>query len=214
MGALEVLMHIRPRIAFSFLVLGLLLMFGVLAGPAHAANGGACSVASAVAVGDAHAFPDLIELAVDYGTPVLGWLLALIAAGGGWLVVRLGLAARWRELVKELGAHARDVVLEVWQTYVEAIKAGRADGRLTEEEKRQARDLAMKKLRERLGWKKLLALGGGLFARVFAGEKWAARVEEWLGGAIETAVAEAKREGKALGLRTSGTRSEPAADPR
>jgi hypothetical protein len=153
-----------------------------------------------LAIAAAGVLPDLPELAVDYGDKLLGWILALLGAAATWLLVRVGASAAWRSLVTELGAHARDVVLEVWQTYVEALKEGRADGKLTDQEKRIAKERAVAKLRARLGWRKLIALGGGVLTKLFAGSAWAQRVEDWLGGAVETAVAEAKREGKAAGL--------------
>lgn len=147
---------------------------------------------------------DLWQLLVDKGAAALKAALALLASAAAWLLVRAGLSAKWRSLIEELGAHAKDVVLYVFQTYVEAIKAGRADGKLTEEEKTRAKLMAIAALKERLGWKKLLELGGGLLARLFGGDAWERKVEGWLGGAVETAVAEAKRDGKASGLSTSG----------
>jgi hypothetical protein len=166
------------------------------------------SMTMAVFAQAAHAAtaPDLTySLIIDHGREAVAWALGALAAAAAWLVVRVGVSATWRSLLEEVGAHGRDVVQEVFQVYVEELKAARLDGKLTEDERRHAKALAMAKLKERLGWRKLLELGGGLVARVFAGSSWAKRVEEFLGGAIEASVADAKREGRAAGLKTSGT---------
>jgi hypothetical protein len=114
--------------------------------------------------------------------------------------MRFGALKARRAIFEELGAHARDIVQEVWQTYVEGIKLGRADGYLTTIERTHARDLAIEKLKERLSLKALIALGGGWFTKVFAGSAWATKVESIIGGAVETAVAESKRDAKAAGI--------------
>jgi hypothetical protein len=144
------------------------------------------------------------DLVVDYGARALHAALAALAAALAWLLLRVGLSSRWRSLLEELGAHAKDIVLEVFQTYVEALKAARADGKLTAQEKAHAKTQALDKLKTRLGWWKLVQLGGGLLARVFPGSSWASKLEDLLSGSVETAVAEAKREGKTAGLVTSG----------
>lgn len=147
---------------------------------------------------------DLWGLLVDKGAKGLQAALAALALAGAWLLAHIGLSAKWRSLIEEIGAHAKDVVQEVFQVFVEGIKAGRADGKLTDAEMNVAKEMAIAKLKERLGWRKLLELGGGMLARLFGGDAWAAKIEGWLGSAVETAVAEAKREGKALELKTSG----------
>jgi MFS family permease len=181
------------KVPVMFLLLAMTI--GVLGGTAYA------SASSAAAT----SMPDgMYALLADYGLGAMTWMLTLLAAAGAWLMVRSGLSAAWRGLVIELGAHARDVVLEVWQTYVEALKAARSDGKLTAEEKATAKGLAIEKIRARLSWPKLVALGGGMLARAFHHEEWAKQLDELLGGAVETAVGEAKRQGKAAGLKTTG----------
>lgn len=147
----------------------------------------------------------IYSLIADHGTQVAGWLVGILALVGAWALTRLSLAAKWRALITELGMMARDAVLEVWQVYVEAIKAGRADGKLTDEETRAARKMAVDALRVRLGWRKLAQLGGGMLMRIFAGSTWAERLNSWLVGAVETQVAAAKLAGKSAGLVTTGT---------
>lgn len=148
--------------------------------------------------------PSLWDVFVERGGQALKAALAVLATVFAWLFARAGLSARWRNAIDELGAHAKDVVLEVFQIYVEEIKAGRVDGKLTEEEKARAKAMALERLRQRLSWSKLLQIGGGVLTRIFAGHEWAKKVEGWLGGAVETAIAEAKREGKAAKIVSSG----------
>jgi hypothetical protein len=141
---------------------------------------------------------------VSYGPVVMAWGLGLLALAGTWVLTRLGAARAVAAAFSGLGMHARDVVLEVFQTYVEGIKAGRADGELTPMEREVARRSALAKLKLRLTWRQLVQLSGGLLSRIAAGSKWQEKVEEILGGAIETAVAESKRDAKAAGIHTSG----------
>jgi hypothetical protein len=141
---------------------------------------------------------------VSYGPVLMSWALTGAAAVGTWVLARLGASKAHREAFVTLGGHARDVILEVWQVYVEGIKAGRADGELTPIERMTARDMAIQRLRLRLNWRQLIVLGGGWLSRFFGGASWAAKLELILGGAVETAVAESKRSAKAAGLTTAG----------
>jgi hypothetical protein len=142
----------------------------------------------------------LYDLIVGYGGVAVTWALAGLATAGSWVLVRLGAQHAVRAAFEELGKHSRDVVQEVWQAYVEDLKAGSADGILTDDEKKHARAMAVAKLKERLTWRSLVKLGGGWFSRVFAGSSWAAKVESILGGAVETAIAESKRDARAASI--------------
>jgi hypothetical protein len=142
----------------------------------------------------------LYDLIINYGGVAVSWALAGLAAAGSWVLVRLAAQASMRSAFIELGGHARDIVQEVWQAYVEDLKASSADGVLTPAEKAKARDMAIAKLKERLTWRTLVKIGGGWLARAFTGSSWAAKVESILGGAVETAVAESKRDAKAAGI--------------
>jgi hypothetical protein len=64
-----------------------------------------------------------------------------------------------RGLLERLGKAADMVVLEVEQVYVDRIKAARGDGQLTEAEAKEARLLALGKLKDYLGSKGLELLG-------------------------------------------------------
>lgn len=140
------------------------------------------------------------DLIATYGSVAMAWALAALASAGAWLLVRLGAQAAVKATFEALGAHARDVVQEVWQVYVEGIKLGRADGYLTPTEKAHARDMAIAKLKQRLTLKNLVALGGGWLAKLLGGEKWKKKVDDIIGGAVETAIAESKRDARAAGI--------------
>jgi hypothetical protein len=140
---------------------------------------------------------------VSYGPIVVTWALAALGLVGAWVLAKLGAAASTRSLFAELALHARDVVVAVTQVYVDQIKRARADGVLTEDEKATARAMAIAALKERLSLRKLVALGGGWLTKLFAGSKWASKVESILGNAIETAVGDSKRTSVALGIATA-----------
>lgn len=89
------------------------------------------------------------------------WILSLIpgvvgvlAMLGRWLLGRI--RATWaRNVLYKLGRLAELIVLEVSQTYTEAIKLASEDGRLTAEERAAARRLALDELRSRLSFAEL-----------------------------------------------------------
>ncbi len=78
----------------------------------------------------------------DWGIVVLGTV-----AGGVWSLLKTTEAYgtlcrnRFRRALRIVAA----AVEEVYRTYVRGIKAGRADGRLTEGEKERAREMARKR---------------------------------------------------------------------
>ena len=135
-----------------------------------------------------------------YGDRALLLILSLLGLAGVRLLVALGTGTAMRNLFGLLARHARDVVVEVGHTYVAALQAGRADGVLTEAEKAEAKAKAMRRLREKLGWRTLLQLGGGLLPALlglFGASGWTKRIEGWLSGALETQLAELKVAGLA-----------------
>lgn len=121
------------------------------------------------------------------GVVVLHWLVG--ASAFGWLLGKL--LARYisnktlRDLLTRLGWEVRAVVLEVHQTWAEDIKKGKADGKLTEEEKAHAKALALSKLKENLGKKGIARLAKVLGLHIDA-------LDSWLGNKIEATVAELK----------------------
>lgn len=115
-----------------------------------------------------------------------GVAYVLVGGGLGYLVNAFlkGRGYQWdvlRRAIFEAGA----VVYEVYQVYTSEILKGRADGKLTPEEKTIAKDLAMDKLKSNLGKAGLARL-----ARVL-GLKGDA-LDGWLGNKVEAAVLELK----------------------
>lgn len=74
-------------------------------------------------------------------------------------------------------------VSEVGQTYVDAIKAGKADGKLTDEEKSEAKKRAEKRARELIGPKGI---------KVLADVLGAGGVGTFIASKVEAAVADSK----------------------
>lgn len=147
----------------------------------------------------------ILWIIVEHGMQLAGLLFTGLALAAFWLLRVTGMAKAATATFELLGAHAKTVALEVWQTYVEDLKAGRVDGVLTPAEADHARTLAIAKLKARLSWGLLLQLGGGVLLAIFAKATWLRRLESLLGGLTESAVAQLKAEGKAAGLKTSGT---------
>lgn len=128
----------------------------------------------------------MYELIENYGNSALGWVLAglgLLLSRYVW--IRIGNDYALGVLTRAWG-EVRAAVAEVGQTYVAAIKAGRADGKLTDEEKAVAKSLAIAAAKRNLGAKGLRAL-----ARILGLDS----VDEWLAGRLEAAVAEGKAAG-------------------
>lgn len=124
----------------------------------------------------------LIVLALAAGVPLT---LAGLAS-----VLRRWMTAANAEYVSaalgRLAKHARTAALDTHREYVRAILAGREDGKLTAEERRQAMALAMARL-----WSHANLHA---FARILGiGEDQAARLGQ---GAIELAIVEAKDRGE------------------
>jgi len=137
------------------------------------------------------------ELVAEYGLAALALAgTALSALLSRFVWVQIG-NATIRGILERVAREAALVVAEVWQTYVAALKAKRADGQLTGDEAKEAFRLAMEKLKARLGWK-LLARIPVLFGFD------AAAVDGWLGTWIEASVDDAKKRGHAVGQKTAG----------
>lgn len=122
----------------------------------------------------------LYSLVASWG----GRALLLVLGGVGWLVNRFVLPkVGGSKYLARVWDEARAAALEVGQTFVDDIKAGRADGKLTEEEKRAAREKALAILKANIGAKGLKRL-----ARILDLED----AERWLTNKLEAAVAVTK----------------------
>lgn len=125
--------------------------------------------------------------------------VAVLLSGVAWLWRRhIRHRVRWasaQAFLERLGDHARRAVLATHQTYTEAIRAGRADGQLTPEEREEAKRRALEILRSYVGWDALCELGG------------AGNAERTATAAIEEAVAASKAVGLLPRSARGSTRS-------
>ena len=82
------------------------------------------------------------------------WML-IIDAAPALIIAAVGLALGWikgkgwlkDQFLDQLDTDVKAVVNEVYQEYVKSRKAAGSDGKLTEEEKKEARQLALDKLK-------------------------------------------------------------------
>lgn len=99
---------------------------------------------------------DVSAAITSYGPDLIGTAFAGLAA----IVARFAITHVWLGgMMSRLVVEAKAAVLEVEQTYVDAITEGRADGTLTSEEAKAARAAAVAALRSNLGRKGLQRLG-------------------------------------------------------
>lgn len=133
--------------------------------------------------------PDLFYQLLIHGDEVVAWLgSALAAVFVRYVIARIGHEGA-REIAGRAAAEVFEAVEEVWQTYVSEIKAGNADGILTEEEKAEAKSRAIGIAKSNLGAKGLARL-----ARALGMDS----VDAWLGSRVESSVSKLKRAGKAV----------------
>ncbi len=105
-----------------------------------------------------------LTVLAEHGMTALGWLLTAVGlVFSRWIIPA---APRWiaRWLIGPMGTLFEDVVLSVAQTYTDALRAGRADGKLTGSERMAARKKALEELKSYIGQRglKLIALAFGL----------------------------------------------------
>lgn len=122
---------------------------------------------------------------------VLGSLFLALLAWGAVLLTGFIRTKIQNELLQgalvRLSTLAELVVRETYQAWVEAAKADNG-GKLTLEQARQAKQEALAKLKKYLGPKGLRALA---YVAGFAGD---GDLDDYLSGAIEAAIAEAREE--------------------
>ena len=135
-------------------------------------------------------------IASDFTAKVVAVVLAVLSALAIRLVNALTSNSTARAVLGRAGEEVRAVVLDVFQTFVGAIKEGRADGKLTADEKERARSMALSKLKANLGKAGLARL-----ARVLGLKN--DLLDSWLISKIESGVAEAKLIGTAAGSKTT-----------
>lgn len=116
-----------------------------------------------------------------------GLVLALMTWGCGELVKlvrRKSKSELLSNVTQRLTWAAQKAVRSVYQTYVAAIKEGRADGKLTQAEKDEAKKQAIAKAKSYLSLPELMKLFGG---------KGQAPIDELIGDAVEAGVNEVKK---------------------
>ncbi len=122
----------------------------------------------------------MYELTMNYGAMVLGTILAVLGLGLTRYVFVLIDNNIIRESLVRLWDETKAAVLEVGQTYVDALKEASLDGKLTDEEKAEAKSKAIAIAKSNLGKKGLLRL-----SRILD-------IDKWIGGKVEAFVRESK----------------------
>jgi hypothetical protein len=134
---------------------------------------------------------DLFYQALIHGDSAVAWVGAALAV----LVIKYVIAKIDNEKVRKYVGRAwvevRGAVAEVWQTYVSALKEANTDGKLTDDEKAEAKRYALEAAKANIGKKGLARL-----MRVL-GLGDTDELDNWLGNKVETAVDLSKKEGKA-----------------
>lgn len=120
---------------------------------------------------------------------VIMWVgAALLGLLGKYVIAKIG-NENIRNYVGRAVLEVSDAVKETYQTYVSALKAANADGKLSEEEQDAAFKMALDIAKSNLGAKGLERLG-----RILGFGTDAEALDSWLGTKVESAVASLKSE--------------------
>jgi hypothetical protein len=141
---------------------------------------------------------DLAYTLITSGDTVLFWVLAFVGALIARMVLGQIKSTKLKEYVGRALAEVGDAVMDVAQTYVKALKDARADGQLTSEEKRLAKEMALTTAKKNIGKEGLERL-----ARILGFDM--AALDGWLGTKIEAAVASLPTPGRKLAVGTPAT---------
>lgn len=133
---------------------------------------------------------DWITWVVDLGEKVLPWLATILVGLLSKYVWNRISSEYWSGVLNRATTEIFDAAQEVHQTFVAGIKAGRADGTLSDAEKAQAKQSAIDIAKSNLGPK-----GFARLAKIFGGEGAA---NSWIGNKVETSVANLKTVEKSL----------------
>lgn len=130
---------------------------------------------------------DALYQALIHGDSVVAWLGAAVAA----LIIKYLIAKIGNDKIRLYAERAaREVfnaVEEVWMTYVKALKEGNLDGRLTPEEKAEAKTRAISIAKSNIGAKGITRL-----AKVLG----VGELDTWLGTKVESSVNALKMVGR------------------
>lgn len=131
---------------------------------------------------------DTLYQVLIHGDDAITWVAVALAA----LVAKYVIAKIDNETVRKYVGRAwtevKSAVAEVYQTYVAELKAASADGKLTDEEKAEAKKKAIALAKSNIGKKGLARL-----VRILGIDA----LDDWLGTQVEAAVDLSKKEGKA-----------------
>jgi len=130
-----------------------------------------------------------------FGSAALG----LLSVGLGWLTNWLAKKCKsehWAGVIMKTDDVALKIVRDIYQSYVDPLKVANQDGKLTEAEKKHAKEQALDQLKSYLGTKGLNEIA----SLVSAG-----KLDSYLGTVIENAVSTSKNTGK-LARRARPTR--------
>lgn len=131
----------------------------------------------------------IYQLIANHGTTALAWVLTLLGGLLAKYVYHRISNSYARGVIERAWTEVRTAVMEVAQAYVGSLKKGRADGKLTSEEKGNAQILAFETAKRNIGKKGLRRL-----ARVLGLDS----VDDWLKNKIEATVHELSPESTAV----------------
>jgi len=118
------------------------------------------------------------DLVIEYGPAVLSWLLVALAGALARYVIPHVKNVYVAGVLQRAWTEIQGAVMEVAQTFADAKKAARSDGKLTDDERMAARDLALSIAKENIGPK-----GPARLARILD-----LPLDTWLTGKTEQAV--------------------------
>lgn len=144
---------------------------------------------------------NIITTVISWGDHIASWVLALLGTVLTTYVIRKLLKGKVAEIIERTLVEIVDAVLEVKQTYVDSLKASALDGKLTSDERKEARDKAIKIAMSNLGVKGLARLG-----KILGVES----LENWFSTKVESAIGKMKLDypevqAKPLPVEKSGT---------
>lgn len=126
---------------------------------------------------------------VDIGQAVVPWAVTFLVGLLAKYVYSKIESDFWRGVASRATEEVFDAAQSVHQSYVKGIKAGRADGKLTDEEKATAKRMAVEEAKSNLGAKGVARLGKIVGAQ---------GVDSYLGTKVESAVSALKTTEKAV----------------
>ncbi len=127
------------------------------------------------------------ELLISYGIPLVTWLLGILGIGMSFVMRQIWKNARLLEVMTRLGHAVRDAVNDVFQTYISELRRANADGKLTDEEKAIAKQMAIERAKVFLGRKGIKVL---LYSLGMKQET----LDTFLGGQVESEIRKQKLE--------------------